>query len=82
MRQIDCIASSQKIAHCRAVRRSANAIVVFPKGVDNHIPNVIIIIDDENVFRCGHHSSSHLKPVSRSCFPGSLHCDLAEAMCR
>jgi hypothetical protein len=36
-------------------RRGANAIVLFLKDVDNHIPNVTVFIDDENMLRLAGH---------------------------
>jgi hypothetical protein len=76
------IAGFQKIAHHGTARCRANAIVLFLEDVDNHLPNVTVIIDDENMLRLAHRSSHH-----RGKFPGSqtlasLDCDLVEAMCR
>ena len=48
---------SRKIAHHGTARRGANAIVLFLKDVYNDIPNVTVIIDDENMLRLAGHSS-------------------------
>src|SRR5580704_1532552 len=39
-------------------------MIVFLKGVDNHIPNVPVIIDDDNVLRLAHYSF-----FDHPCFP-------------
>jgi hypothetical protein len=43
-------------SHQGAAGYSGNAEVVFLKGIDNHIPNVSVIVDDENVLRVAHRS--------------------------
>jgi hypothetical protein len=53
---IDRIAGFQKIARDGTVWRRANVVVCLKAG-DNHIPNVTVIIDDENMLRLAPHRS-------------------------
>src|SRR5271163_1940179 len=43
-----------KIAHRSPTRYATDAIVVMPKDVDDYIPNVAVIINDENVLALAH----------------------------
>jgi len=70
---IDRIAGFEKIAHHGAAGYSGNAEVVFLKGIDNHIPNVSVIVDDENVLRVAHHSSTPVvSPKRRDVSPPAV----------
>ncbi len=53
---IDRISGIEEIAHCGTAGRGADAKVLFLKGIDNHISNVTIIIDNEIVLRPARHS--------------------------
>src|SRR5882762_7390985 len=49
---------SRKSRINRTAGHTGNAEVVFLKGIDNHIPNVSVIVDDEKVLRVARHSST------------------------
>jgi hypothetical protein len=47
-----------------------------------YLPNVTVIIDDENMRRLAHRSLPPPGQIPRIRAPASLECDLVEAMCR
>ena len=51
MTQSTASAGIEEITHCGPAGRAADAKVLFLQGADNHISNVAIIIDDENLLR-------------------------------
>ena len=64
---------SRKSRINRTAGHTGNAEVVFLKGIDNHIPNVSVIVDDENVLRVAHHSSTPVvSPKRRDVSPPTV----------